>query len=134
MKLKIYYDGLCILCSREIDHYKKLRGSEKLEFIDITDSSFDAKKEGLDPFEVHKVMHVRTPSGQTYTKVRAFVEIWKHLPRYRWAVPIALNPVVKPILEAGYSLFARTRPYLPKRKKLCENSPFCEINDQTKRS
>jgi len=126
--LKIYYDGLCILCSREIEHYKKLRGAEKLTFIDITHPEFDAKKEGLDPMAVHKVMHVRTPDGKIHTRVSAFLEIWKILPRYQWAAPIASHFLVKPLLEIGYTLFAKSRPFLPKRKKdLCKDSPHCDF-------
>ena len=129
-KLKVYYDGLCHLCSREIRHYKKIKESnEHIDFIDITTPPFDALKEGLDPFEIHKVMHVRTPDGKVHTAVDAFIEIWKVFPKYRWAAKIAQTPVIKTILTLGYHAFAKVRPYLPKVKRKpadCEDSPYCE--------
>ncbi len=125
-KPRVYFDGLCQLCSREIDHYKKQKGSETLEFIDITSPKFNAKIEGLDPFLVHKVMHVKRSDGTLATEVDAFIEIWKHLPKYNWAASLAQKPWVRPVLDIGYIGFAKVRPYLPRKKALCEDSPYCE--------
>lgn len=129
MKSKVYYDGLCRLCSKEIDHYRKLKGSEKLEFIDITDPSFDASKEGVDPVRVHKVMHVRRADGSLATEVDAFIEIWRHLPKYQWAYKLAQNFALRSALDLFYVLFATVRPYLPKKKRDCESSPYCEVKN-----
>lgn len=118
--MKIYYDGSCYLCSAEIAHYRNLKVSD-LEFVNIADPHFCAEREGLDPVLVQVEMHVKTPEGQILTGVDAFLEIWKHLPRYRWLVPVCSSKVSKPFLRAGYFLFARMiRPYLPKKKVICE--------------
>lgn len=122
----VYYDGLCILCSREIEHYRRQRGSESLLFVDITAPDFDAKAEGLDPFLVHKIMHVRTPEGELRTKVDAFIHIWQNLPRYQKVATIADNPTIKKLLNLGYNAFVRIRPYLPRKTRSCEDSPYCE--------
>ncbi len=114
-KLIVYYDGLCHLCSREIRHYKKLKGRD--ERIDITADHFDAQKEGLDPLKVHQVIHVRTPDGKIHTAVDAFIELWKSFPQYKWAATIAQVPGIKALLTFGYHAFAKARPYLPKVKK-----------------
>lgn len=127
---KVYYDGLCPLCSREIDHYRKQEGVEKLSFIDITAADFDAQKEGLDPRAVHKVMHVRGTDGRVKTGVDAFIEIWKILPRYRWASKLAQQSLVRPALDLGYQVFATVRPFLPRRKRDCEASPYCETKEK----
>ncbi|MCK6597588.1 MAG: DUF393 domain-containing protein [Bdellovibrionaceae bacterium] len=127
--LKVYYDGLCHLCSREIDHYRLLRGAGAIEFIDITSNTFNAQSEGLDPFKVHKIMHVRRCSdGQILTAVDAFIEIWRQLPQYQWAAKIAARKFPKTVLTIFYHLFAKSRPYLPKRKKDCTESPYCDLN------
>jgi predicted DCC family thiol-disulfide oxidoreductase YuxK len=113
----------------EINHYKKQQGADKISFIDITAPSFDAKKNGVDPFLVHKIMHVKRGT-QLYTKVDAFIEIWKELPKYNWAVGIAKNKLVRPILNVGYEAFAVIRPYLPRKKQSCEESPYCETHQK----
>jgi predicted DCC family thiol-disulfide oxidoreductase YuxK len=129
--LSIYYDGLCHLCSREIDHYRKQEGSNQFRFVDITHVDFDALKEGVDPVKVHKVMHVKNNKG-IYTGVDSFIEIWRYLPKYKTAAVVAENPMIKLILKAGYSVFAVIRPYLPKKEADCNQSPYCEIKENKK--
>jgi predicted DCC family thiol-disulfide oxidoreductase YuxK len=126
--LHVYYDGLCRLCSKEIDHYKMQTGAESISFVDITQPGFRPEEHGLDGKKVHKVMHVKKPDGTLITEVDAFVEIWKILPKYQWAVPLAQNKIVHPILTAGYKVFAQVRPFLPKKKNQCADSPYCEIS------
>jgi predicted DCC family thiol-disulfide oxidoreductase YuxK len=128
-KLTVYFDGLCRLCSIEINHYKKQKGADKILFVDITASDFDAKKQGVDPFLVHKIMHVKR-GKKLYTKVDAFIEIWKELPKYNWAVGMAQNILARPILNMGYEVFAVVRPYLPRKKQNCEESPYCETHQK----
>jgi predicted DCC family thiol-disulfide oxidoreductase YuxK len=124
--LTIFYDGLCLLCSKEMDHYKKQKGSDKFSFLDITDPNFSAEKEGVDPFEVHKVMHVKTKDGHFKTGVDAFIEIWKYLPRYKKFADLARKKWLRPLLDVGYFGFAKVRPFLPRKSQDCENSPYCE--------
>lgn len=126
MPIKIYYDGLCHLCSREINHYRRQSGAEKIGFIDITDLEFDAVAEGLDPQAVHRELHVRREDGSVVVGVDAFLEIWSVLPRYHFAEKIGRKAPMRNILEAGYFVFARVRPLLPKKSESCENSPYCE--------
>jgi predicted DCC family thiol-disulfide oxidoreductase YuxK len=116
MKTTIYFDGACHLCSREIEHYRKIDEAGAFNFVDIADPAFDAQAHGLDPVKVNQEMHVRDARGNLHTAVSAFIEIWKVLPTYRKWVPLVENRVVMPFLKVGYFIFARARPYLPKRK------------------
>lgn len=128
--LSVYFDGLCPLCSREIEHYRKQQGSENLLFVDITALDFNAEREGLDPLKVHKVMHVKTSSGQLKTGVDAFVTIWEFLPKYFWLSKFSRLKFVRPLLDVGYHIFAFIRPYLPRKQRQdCEASPFCETRN-----
>jgi predicted DCC family thiol-disulfide oxidoreductase YuxK len=128
--ISIFFDGLCPLCSREIDHYRKQSGSENLNFVDITNSAFSAESEGLDPHEVHKVMHIKRANGEVQTGVDAFIAIWDMLPRYKWLSRNAKQPIVRPFLDIGYHAFALIRPYLPRKTRDCESSPYCETRKQ----
>lgn len=123
----IYFDGLCRVCSAEINHYRRLTGSENFLFVDILSADFDAKKHGLDPSQVHKVMHVRDKAGRLYTGVDAFRAIWQEIPRYRRLAKWSENRIVRLGLEFGYETFVKIRPYLPRRKADCAASPYCEI-------
>jgi predicted DCC family thiol-disulfide oxidoreductase YuxK len=127
----IYYDGLCLLCSREIEHYRKQKGSDRFQFIDITSPGFDAGLYGLDPFKVHRVMHVRDTSGNLKTGVEAFRAIWKELPRYQFLYRLTDNKIAGALMQIGYSGFAQIRPYLPRKKANCETSPYCDLKEHS---
>lgn len=127
--VSVYYDGLCHLCSREINHYKKMKGSERIDFIDITSPSFDAKKQNLDPIKIHQSLHVRDKIGNTYIGVDAFISIWNEINSLKFLVPIARHSFVHRILEFFYKLFTLIRPLLP--RKSCEISPYCEIQPKS---
>lgn len=115
--LRIYYDGLCHLCSAEINHYKKVCGHKNLSFVNIADPTFNAESEGLNTRDVNRFMHVKNDAGQIFTKVDAFIEIWKALPGYQLAAKIAQIKILRPFLNLGYWTFATLiRPYLPKKK------------------
>ena len=130
-ELTVYFDGLCKVCSKEMAHYRKLKGSEKIAFVDICAHGFDALSEGLDPFQVHKVMHVRKKDGVVLTRVNAFVEIWSLLPRYHWLAKLAQKKLAFRVLEAGYAGFAAIRPLLPRYSSQvdCSDSPYCATKD-----
>lgn len=129
-KVTVFYDGLCILCSREIDHYRKSRGADLITFVDICAPGFDPAENGLDPKAVHKVMHVRRQDGTLAIEVDAFIEIWKTLPGYWLLAKLANYRIVKIFLNFGYQAFVKIRPYLPRRKSdydQCSTSPHCEV-------
>ncbi|MFZ9594961.1 MAG: thiol-disulfide oxidoreductase DCC family protein [Bdellovibrionia bacterium] len=118
-KAKVYFDGKCILCSREIQFYQRQQGSDAIEWVDISSELFDAKKEGLDPDEVQRVFHVRDEQGTLFLGVPGFVEIWKRLPALRRWVALSKLPGAQSVMNLGYALFIRARPYLPRRKDDC---------------
>jgi predicted DCC family thiol-disulfide oxidoreductase YuxK len=116
-KVTVYFDGECHLCSREIDYYRQAKGNECMAFIDITDRAFDARREGLDAGRVYREMHVRRADGSLAVGVDAFIAIWETLPGFRWAACAARWKPVHFALRLGYAVFARLRPYLPRRRK-----------------
>ncbi len=126
-KLEIYYDGLCRLCSAEIEHYRGCKHKGNLLFTDITKPSFRAEAAGLDPKKVHVHLHARSSDGTLFLGVDAFIEIWKRIPEYQWAAKIAKITPVRLILKMGYAGFVRIRPLLPKKKQQCSDSPYCEF-------
>ncbi len=129
--LTVYYDGLCHLCSREISHYRLQKGSENIYFVDIAKPGFDAAREGLDPYRVNKEMHVRLANGRVEIGVAAFSAIWDLLPKYRWLGRFSREKVPNRFLRVGYRVFSEVRPFLPRKKGDCEDSPYC---DQESRS
>ena len=130
--LTVYYDGACRVCSAEISLYQRSRGASNIEFVDICHPSFDAEREGLDPFEVHKSFHVRTADRLLHKGVAAFICIWDVLPAYHWLGRLARLSVIRRILEINYVLFTKIRPFLPRKKFACDGSAYCDLNNRSK--
>lgn len=115
--LRIFFDGLCPLCAREINVYRRRSHDGRIVFIDITDAAFSAEAEGLDPKEVHRRFHAKDGAGRIYTGPEAFVEIWKRVPGFALAVRLAALPGAGLVMEAGYFCFMHLRPLLPRLRR-----------------
>ena len=115
-KVKVYYDGLCVVCSKEMDVYKKKDVEKKIHFIDISSSVFDASLEGLDSQKVKKVLHVKDSHNKLHTGVDGFIAIWDVLGILRPLSKMAQSRFLRPFFDLGYFSFAKIRPLLPKKK------------------
>ncbi len=122
--LILFYDGLCPLCSREMDHYRKRVKDGSVSFVDITDPTFDAAPHGLDLARLHRVMHVKV-GDEVRSGMDAFLAIWDVVPGYRWLAWLARLPGIHVLMTAGYHLFARVRPWLPRRRRTTCESGTC---------
>ncbi|MBC7457337.1 MAG: DUF393 domain-containing protein [Bdellovibrionaceae bacterium] len=133
-QLTVYYDELCVLCSAEIHHYQKQKGSDQIKFIDITSDAFDAAKEGIDPYQAHKIMHAKNNEGHILTKIDSFIAIWSVLPKYHWLYNLSQIRFIRFLMDIFYVIFAAARPYFPRKNKVtCQDSPFCEIQTPRKK-
>ena len=125
-KITVLYDGKCPLCYKEIIHYKKKDVNNLLICIDIAHSDFNIKDyKGLNMEEVNLKLHAITESGEVYTGIDTFVEIWKRIPNFSFFISLVNNPILRPAFDVFYIIFARhIRPKLPKRG--CD-SGSCEL-------
>ncbi|MFK7827781.1 MAG: thiol-disulfide oxidoreductase DCC family protein [Oligoflexales bacterium] len=124
-KLKIYYDGLCIICASEIKAYQRWDKQGKLELVDISHPQFSAEAEGLDTKLVQKYLHIKTVDGRILTGVDSFVEIWRELNIFKLLARVAKNPFARKLFDFAYHGFVVVRPILP-RRKTC-NSHACDL-------
>ena len=72
---KIYYDGGCPVCSREMAQYRRARGAEKLEFIDVSTCAPAALGAGLTRDEAMARLHVRDADGRMVSGAAAFAAL-----------------------------------------------------------
>lgn len=105
----VFYDGKCPLCRREIEHYRRLRGAEQLIWIDITRDDAVLASHGLQRETAMARLHVLDTAGQWRTGAWGFVELWSHLPAYRWLARILSMFRLVPALDWLYTRFARWR-------------------------
>ena len=110
--LTVYYDGSCPICGWEIDLYAKMRGAERIHWLDIMAADEAALGPGLDRETAVGKFHVRDASGALVSGGRAFVEIWDRLPALGWAARLGRTGPGRWILERAYRMFLRILPIL----------------------
>lgn len=107
--ITVFYDGKCGLCSKEINHYRKIAPAGIFDWQDITDSSDDLKTEGISLSEGLKLLHAKDDKGQMHVGVDAFILIWKQLKRWRVLAFFVGLPIIRQIANAAYRAFASWR-------------------------
>ncbi len=113
---KVFYDGACPLCRRELAWIQRHDQHACIEPIDIAADGFRATDHGLDAGQVHAVMHVITPEGQVLRGPAAFRVIYRAIGR-GWMAAWTGWPLVKPMINRLYRLFADNRHRLTGRDR-----------------
>ncbi len=127
--LEIFYDGSCIVCSAEMQSYRKRNPQNRLKFIDISAEDFHPEQYGKSLDEFMLKMHVRDATGNFTTGVDAFVTIWQAFPTgsvCRLFSALIGLPGINLLSRFGYSVFARYRHLLPKKTPEC-TSGTCNL-------
>ena len=82
--ITVFYDGKCGLCSKEINHYRKIAPHGIFDWQDITESAGDFKKEGISLSEGLRLLHAKDHTGQMHVGVDALTRPDSAL---KWATP-----------------------------------------------
>jgi predicted DCC family thiol-disulfide oxidoreductase YuxK len=115
-RLVVYFDGACPLCRREINFYQKMDAQNRVEWRDI--STVQSQQDLPLPQDTLMArFHVQRADGQLLSGARAFIELWKNLPGWRWVGLVASVPGAPIALEIGYRFFLRFRPRLQRALK-----------------
>lgn len=120
--LRVFYDGACPVCSREIACYLRKDREGRLLPVDISAAEFDPQPYGISRQEFLHELHVIDRAGKVFRGVAAFRAIWQAFPSsaaYRLLSSFVGLPVVNQFARLGYSAFARLRPRLPGRRTGC---------------
>ncbi|MFN9068714.1 MAG: DCC1-like thiol-disulfide oxidoreductase family protein [Bdellovibrionales bacterium] len=97
-----------------MDYYRKQTGADKIEWIDIMSEGFDPHVHGLDPERIHARFHVKK-SGQIFEGVDGFQLIWQELKIFKIFDLAAQTTLTRSLMNFGYDLFVKIRPYLPRK-------------------
>ncbi|MEO1198698.1 MAG: DUF393 domain-containing protein [Pseudomonadota bacterium] len=111
--LTVFYDGGCPLCRTEIDFYRRRRGADRIDWVDVAEQSDTHEVvPGLSRCSALQRFHVQQSNGQLASGARAFIALWRALPAFR---PLGLLVSVPPlpwVAELTYRAFLRLRPRL----------------------
>lgn len=122
-KVIMYHDGDCPLCKFEVKIMRKLDIANAIHWVDITKNKTALDRAGISYRQAMARVHVQDENQNILTGVQGFMTVWKHLPYYRRIVPVIEHvPLLLPILESVYTLFAKYRLPLTGKKTIASNS------------
>ena len=114
----VFFDGSCPLCTAEISTYRKCRGADEIDWVDVAVGGAGARDEyiapGLMRTDAMRRFHMRRADGEIVSGGAAFAELWTALPAFSWAGRIGRQRPVSLLLEGAYRLFLPVRPLLQK--------------------
>lgn len=129
--LRVYFDGACPVCAREVEHYRRRDRAGRLVPIDISAPGFDPGSCGLSRAALEYELHAIDRLGTIYRGVDAFRAIWQAYPEapgYRALALLVALPLIRPLARLCYWGFARLRPHLPGRGARCAGG-VCHSGD-----
>jgi predicted DCC family thiol-disulfide oxidoreductase YuxK len=118
-KIKLLYDGQCPLCLREVKFLtQKDAGRGLVAFIDIADLAYTPEEHGNIEFaEAMGRIHAVLPDGTIIRDVEVFRRVYDAL-GMGWIYAATRWPVVRPVVDAVYKLWAHWRFVLTGRPSL----------------
>ena len=120
VEFRILFDGECPLCRREISMLERIDGGRgRLDFEDISSDAFDASVYGLEMRAVHERIHGVLPDGTVVEGVEVFRRAYGAI-GLGWLVAPTRWPLLRPLADAAYRLFARNRLRITGRRLECD--------------
>ena len=107
--IRVFYDGKCGLCRREIDHYKRVAPEGVFEWVDITVDPSVTQHIGISYADGLRLLHAEDAQGRLHVGVDAFLLIWQQIRRWRILATIVSLPIIRPVANSAYRRFAAWR-------------------------
>jgi len=105
--MKVYFNSACPVCKAGIDSQKGKSSDCSVEWIDVHLDNDKAQDVADDLEFVRERLHVVDESGNTQVGFEAFIAIWRNSPREHWKAWLSSLPVLRPLLNFIYNVFAR---------------------------
>lgn len=106
--LRVYYDGLCPLCVREMHKIRQLDTQDKIDLQDINAIDFSDRFPHIDPVQADRILHGELADGRIILGLDVTCMAWKLVGKGHWFAFMRW-PVISPIADRVYLFFARHR-------------------------
>jgi predicted DCC family thiol-disulfide oxidoreductase YuxK len=126
--LTIFYDGGCPLCAAEMRHLNSLDSARKIAYEDIYAADFIARFPQIDQQEADRILHGQLANGELIYGLDVTYQAWVLVGKRKW-VAILRWPIIKPIADVIYLLFARHRNRISKLLTGQSRCEACSIGD-----
>ena len=106
---KVFYDGKCGLCSKEINYYKRIAPKNTFEWHDIASNPEKLKEVHVSQYDALMYLHAIDQKSNLKIGVDAFILIWSHLKYWKILSIFVRTPIIYSIAKITYKLFANYR-------------------------
>ena len=113
--MKVYFNNSCKICKAEIDIYKREK-IKQIDWVDITNNQNAKQETRKDYKQLLRRLHVEK-DGKVYSGAKAFLLVWKNIPKFKILYSILSLPVIFQIFSVGYEIIAFFL-YLKNKKQL----------------
>ena len=111
-RLKVFFDGSCPRCRREIKLYRRLTGSINCHWIDANTMNAGEMPKRFTREGLLNRFHVEHPTEGLLSGALAFGMLWRELFGWRWIYTIVKIPIVTLVCELTYRGFLLLRKIL----------------------
>lgn len=108
-KIKVFFDGRCNVCSKEISFYKKIDKKKNFEWLDINVNQKTLKKYKISFNESLLFLHVINEKDKIIVGVDAFVVIWRQFKYWKILAFIVDKKPLNNVLKYLYTKWANKR-------------------------
>ena len=110
-QLRLFYDGGCPICRREVAWLKRRDRAGNLQLEDISAAGFDSARHDLDGDEVRRVLHGVRYDGVVIKGMEAVRDAYRTV-GLGWLVAATQLPGLNALSDLLYGWFARNRQTL----------------------
>lgn len=119
-EIRVLFDGECPLCAREVTWLERMdRGRGRIAFEDIADPEFDPGRYGTTLDALMARIHGVIEGERLIEGVEVFRRAYAAV-GLGWLVAPTRWPLLRPLAEAAYRIFARNRLRLTGRRAACD--------------
>lgn len=108
-KPKVFFDGSCPLCRKEIGHYQRLDQRQQIDWLDLHSAEEQLTAHQITHKAAMQRLHAIDQHSQIQSGVAAFMLIWDNLPRYHYLAKLIRVLRLENLLEKAYCRFALWR-------------------------
>lgn len=107
-ELIIFYDGRCPLCVAEMRQLAARDGAGRIGLEDIQSADFPERYPNIDPDHANTILHGQTRDGRLLLGLDVTCAAWSLVGARHW-VAFLRWPLIRPVADVAYRLFARHR-------------------------
>ncbi|MFO0636743.1 MAG: DUF393 domain-containing protein [Nannocystaceae bacterium] len=106
--VRLFHDGACPLCAREVALLRRLDRRGAIDFVDIAAPQFDAATFGLRHDRLMARIHAMLPDGRVIDGIEVFRQLYQAV-GLGWLVALTRLPGIASMLSWAYDRFAERR-------------------------